>query len=214
MIAKGGDTRRPVCVVDDDASVREAVGGLLRSVGMTVETFGSAREFLASARRDAPSCLVLDVELPGLSGLDLQQELVKGNVRVPIIFLTGHGDIPMSVRAIQAGAIDFLTKPVERKPLLEAIERALAHDAMARASREQSRALRAHFGALTPRERQVFDEVTSGKSNKEIAVELGTVERTIKAHRAHVMEKMQVHSVAELARAAEQLQAAAVRLNQ
>ena len=128
MIAKGGDTRRPVCVVDDDASVREAVGGLLRSVGMTVETFGSAREFLASARRDAPSCLVLDVELPGLSGLDLQQELVKGNVRVPIIFLTGHGDIPMSVRAIQAGALDFLTKPVDVDQLLGAIERGITQD--------------------------------------------------------------------------------------
>ncbi len=128
MIAKGGDTRRPVCVVDDDASVREAVGGLLRSVGMTVETFGSAREFLASVRRDAPSCLVLDVELPGLSGLDLQQELVKGNVRVPIIFLTGHGDIPMSVRAIQAGALDFLTKPVDVDQLLGAIERGITQD--------------------------------------------------------------------------------------
>ena len=128
MIAKAGDTRRPVCVVDDDASVREAVGGLLRSVGMTVETFGSAREFLASARRDAPSCLVLDVELPGLSGLDLQQELVKGNVRVPIIFLTGHGDIPMSVRAIQAGALDFLTKPVDVDQLLGAIERGITQD--------------------------------------------------------------------------------------
>ena len=128
MIAKSGDMRRPVCVVDDDASVREAVGGLLRSVGMTVETFGSAREFLASVRRDAPSCLVLDVELPGLSGLDLQQELVKGNVRVPIIFLTGHGDIPMSVRAIQAGALDFLTKPVDVDQLLGAIERGIAQD--------------------------------------------------------------------------------------
>src|SRR6059036_718458 len=128
MIAKGGDTRRPVCVVDDDASVREAVGGLLRSVGMTVETFGSAREFLASARRDAPSCLVLDVELPGLSGLDLQQELVKGNVRVPIIFLTGRGDIPMSVRAIRAGALDFLTKPVDVDQLLGAIERGITQD--------------------------------------------------------------------------------------
>src|SRR5467141_2279281 len=128
MIAKGGDTLCPVCVVDDDASVREAVGGLLRSVGMTVETFGSAREFLARARRDAPSCLVLDVELPGLSGLDLQQELVKGNVRVPIIFLTGHGDIPMSVRAIQAGALDFLTKPVDVDQLLGAIERGITQD--------------------------------------------------------------------------------------
>src|SRR5213594_4378487 len=128
MIAKGGDMRRPVCVVDDDASVREAVGGLLRSVGMTVETFGSAREFLASARRDAPSCLVLDVELPGLSGLDLQQELVKENARVPIIFLTGRGDIPMSVRAIQAGALDFLTKPVDVDQLLGAIERGITQD--------------------------------------------------------------------------------------
>src|SRR5467141_4171794 len=128
MIAKGGDTLCPVCVVDDDASVREAVGGLLRSVGMTVETFGSAREFLARARRDAPSCLVLDVELPGLSGLDLQQELVKGNVRVPIIFLTGHGDIPMSVRAIQAGALDFLTKPVDVDQLLGAIGRGITQD--------------------------------------------------------------------------------------
>ncbi len=120
--------RRPVCIVDDDASVREAVGSLLRSAGLTVETFGSAREFLASPRRDAPSCLVLDVELPGLSGLDLQQELVKGNVRVPIIFLTGHGDIPMSVRAIKAGALDFLTKPVDVDQLLGAIEKGIAQD--------------------------------------------------------------------------------------
>ena len=122
MIANRGDMRRPVCIVDDDASVREAVGSLLRSAGLTVETFGSAREFLASPRRDAPSCLVLDVELPGQSGLDLQQELIKGNVRVPIIFLTGRGDIPMSVRAIRAGALDFLTKPVDVDQLLGAIE--------------------------------------------------------------------------------------------
>src|SRR5882762_10763487 len=126
MIAKQRDTRGPVCVVDDDASVREAVGGLLRSAGLTVKTFGSAREFLASPRLDAPSCLVLDVELPGLSGLDLQQELVRGNVQVPIIFLTGHGDIPMSVRAIKAGALDFLTKPVDVGQLLSAIEKGVA----------------------------------------------------------------------------------------
>src|SRR5882762_6107044 len=128
MIAKRGDTRRPVCVVDDDASVREAVGSLLRSVGMTVDTFGSAREFLASARRDAPSCLVLDVELPGLSGLELQRELLKEHAQIPIVFLTGHGDIPMSVRAIQAGALDFLTKPVDADQLLEAIARGIAQD--------------------------------------------------------------------------------------
>src|SRR5437879_3588676 len=128
MIANRGDMRRPVCIVDDDASVREAVGSLLRSAGLTVETFGSAREFLASPRRDAPSCLVLDVELPGQSGLDLQQELIKGNVRVPIIFLTGRGDIPMSVRAIRAGALDFLTKPVDVDQLLGAIEKGIAQD--------------------------------------------------------------------------------------
>ena len=128
MIAKQRDTRGPVCVVDDDASVREAVGGLLRSAGLTVKTFGSAREFLASPRLDAPSCLVLDVELPGLSGLDLQQELVRGNVQVPIIFLTGHGDIPMSVRAIKAGALDFLTKPVDVDQLLGAIQKGIGQD--------------------------------------------------------------------------------------
>ncbi len=128
MIAKHRDTRGPVCVVDDDASVREAVGGLLRSAGLTVKTFGSAREFLASPRLDAPSCLVLDVELPGLSGLDLQQELVRGNVQVPIIFLTGHGDIPMSVRAIKAGALDFLTKPVDVDELLGAIQKGIGQD--------------------------------------------------------------------------------------
>ncbi len=128
MIAKQRDTRGPVCVVDDDASVREAVGGLLRSAGLTVKTFGSAREFLASPRLDAPSCLVLDVELPGLSGLDLQQELVRGNVQVPIIFLTGHGDIPMSVRAIKAGALDFLTKPVDVDELLGAIQKGIGQD--------------------------------------------------------------------------------------
>src|SRR6266516_2289831 len=128
MIANRGDMRRPVCIVDDDASVREALGSLLRSAGLTVETFESAREFLASPRRDAPSCLVLDVELPGQSGLDLQQELIKGNVRVPIIFLTGRGDIPMSVRAIRAGALDFLTKPVDVDQLLGAIEKGIAQD--------------------------------------------------------------------------------------
>jgi len=128
MIAKQRDTRGPVCVVDDDASVRDAVGGLLRSAGLTVKTFGSAREFLASPRLDAPSCLVLDVELPGLSGLDLQQELVRGNVQVPIIFLTGHGDIPMSVRAIKAGALDFLTKPVDVDQLLGAIQKGIGQD--------------------------------------------------------------------------------------
>src|SRR5258708_37619499 len=128
MIAKPRDTRGPVCVVDDDASVRDAVGGLLRSAGLTVKPFGSAREFLASPRLDAPSCLVLDVELPGLSGLDLQQELVRGNVQVPIIFLTGHGDIPMSVRAIKAGALDFLTKPVDVDELLGAIQKGIGQD--------------------------------------------------------------------------------------
>src|SRR5256886_8175918 len=128
MIAKTADTRHPVCIVDDDASVREAVSSLLRSEGLMVETFGSAREFLASPRRDAPGCLVLDVDLPGISGLDLQRELVKENARVPIIFLTGHGDIPMSVRAIQAGALDFLTKPVDVDQLLGAIERGMTQD--------------------------------------------------------------------------------------
>ena len=134
MIANKGDLRHPVCIVDDDASVREAVSSLLRSEGLMVETFGSAREFLASPRRDAPGCLVLDVDLPGISGLDLQRELVKENARVPIIFLTGHGDIPMSVRAIQAGALDFLTKPVDVDQLLGAIERGMTQDQAAAAS--------------------------------------------------------------------------------
>jgi DNA-binding NtrC family response regulator len=149
MIANGGDMRRPVCIVDDDASVREAVGSLLRSAGLTVETFGSAREFLASYRRDAPSCLVLDVELPGLSGLDLQQELVKGNVQVPIIFLTGHGDIPMSVRAIKAGALDFLTKPVDVDQLLGAVEKGIAQDHGAvQSARAALQRLREHEGVI------------------------------------------------------------------
>src|SRR5438874_4969079 len=148
MIANRGDMRRPVCIVDDDASVREAVGSLLRSAGLTVETFGSAQEFLASPRRDAPSCLVLDVELPGQSGLDLQQELVKGNVRVPIIFLTGHGDVPMSVRAIKAGALDFLTKPVDVDRLLGAIEKGIALDhAVVQSARAAQRA-REHGGVI------------------------------------------------------------------
>jgi FixJ family two-component response regulator len=200
-------------MVDDDRDFRVAVTRLLQASGYEVCAYDSAHEFLKAERSSVPGCVLLDVSMPDMSGLDLQQELARHEEQLPIIFLTGHGDIPMSVRAIQAGAIDFLTKPVEREPLLEAIERALVQDALARATREQTRALRTRYGALTPRERQVFDEVTAGKSSKQIAVELGTAERTIKAHRANLMEKMQVSSVAELARAAEQLRAVEVRLH-
>jgi len=195
-----------VHVVDDDDSVRTAVVRLLQAAGYEARGYGSAGEFLlARSDPNTPGCIVLDVQMPGLSGFDLQEAFARNWVPLPIVFLTGYGDIPMSVRAIQAGAVDFLTKPVNRDALLGAIRSALARNAAVRAAHAQALALRERHEMLTPREREVFAGVVAGKLNKQIAFELGTAERTIKAHRAQVMEKMHVTSVAELVRAAEQL---------
>ena len=194
-----------VFVVDDDSSLRHALTSLFRSVGLRVETFGSAREFLAGPRPDVPGCLVLDVRLPGLSGLDLQRELAAAQLDLPIIFMTGYGDIPMTVQAMKAGAVEFLTKPFRDQDLLDAIQQALARDRVARAQRLEMAEWRARFDALTPRERDVFGLVVTGLQNKQVAAALGTSEITIKRHRAQVMHKMQVTSLAELVRIADTL---------
>jgi FixJ family two-component response regulator len=196
-----------VFVVDDDISVREALRSLIRSVGLRCETFATAAEFLAHPRPDGPACLVLDVELPGRSGLDLAAELRAEEAALPIIFITGHGTIPMGVRAMKAGALEFLTKPFGEQELLDAIEQALARDREMRAHRAQRDALRERFGRLTARERDVFSLVVTGRMNKEIAAELGTVEQTIKQHRGRVMQKLGARSVADLVHLAERLSA-------
>jgi len=194
-----------IFVVDDDRSFLAAVSRLLRAGGYAVQTFKSATEFLQSARPESSGCVLLDLHMPGPSGLDLQDALAKTENPLPIIFLTGHGDIPSSVQAMRDGAEDFLTKPVKKEILFAAIERAWARDARERQRRARRRELRARYDALTPREREVRALVISGKLNKQIAADLGTVERTVKAHRAQVMEKMRVTSLAELVRVAGEL---------
>ena len=194
-----------VFVVDDDPSVRISTERLVRSAGFQVKTFGSAAEFLGSPRPEGPACLVLDVRLPGQSGLDLQRELTESGVQIPIIFVTGHGDIPMSVRAMKAGAIEFLTKPYRRNDLLEAIRASIERDRASRKERFEAGALRQRYEQLTPREREVMALVVAGLLNKQIAFELETAERTIKFHRAHIMQKMEVDSLADLVRLAGQL---------
>jgi FixJ family two-component response regulator len=199
------DAEALVFVVDDDASMRESLQNLLRSVGLRVEAFTSAQEFLHNTRPEVPSCLVLDVRLPGLSGLDLQQQLAVGDLAIPIIFITGYGDIPMTVQAMQAGAVTLLSKPFRDQELLDAIQQALARDHAAREQRAQSEALRLRYRTLTPRERDVLAHVVTGLLNKQIADELGTSEAAVKVHRQHVMAKMGASSLAELVRMADRL---------
>jgi RNA polymerase sigma factor (sigma-70 family) len=194
-----------VFIVDDDASVRRSLGRLVRSVGLRGETFASASEFLQDAAADGPSCLVLDVRMPGVSGLALQETLAVAGHRIPIIFITGHGDITMSVRAMKAGAVDFLPKPFNDQDLLEAIQEAIARDQQAREKRTALQDIQRRVVLLTPRERDVLALVVAGLLNKQIAAELGMSEKTVKVHRAQVMQKMQVSSVAQLVLLAEKI---------
>lgn len=196
-----------VFLVDDDSSVRKALTRLIKSAGYQVEAFASARDFLEwrNAADRGSGCLILDVRMPGLSGLDLQQHLSATNTQVPIIFITGHGDIPMSVKAMKNGAVDFLPKPVKEAELLRAVEQALARADHERAERQELEDIQRRLETLTPREREVMKLVVKGLLNKQIAFELGTVEKTVKVHRAHVMEKMEVQSLAELVRLCERI---------
>lgn len=200
--ARAGATEQTVFIVDDDESVRRALRNLLESIGLKVESFTSARELLQSTLAPVASCLVLDIRLPGLSGLDLQTELAKANIQIPIIFMTGHGDIPMTVRAMKSGAVDFLTKPFRDQDLLDAVATALERDRKRRADDQVVTELQSTFTALTPRERQVMTLVTEGLMNKQIAHEIGISEITVKIHRGSVMKKMGARSLADLVRMA------------
>lgn len=203
--AGGADPASMVYVIDDDLQVRESLSSLLRSVDMPVRLFGSAAEFLQSNLPDVPSCLVLDIRLPGVSGLDFQAQLAKSGIRMPVIFMTGHGDIPMSVRAMKAGAVDFLTKPFRDQDMLDAVHAALESERARRQSNLGLAELRARYETLTAREKDVMARVTKGLMNKQVAGEMGLSEITVKIYRGQVMRKMAVRSLADLVRAAERL---------
>jgi FixJ family two-component response regulator len=194
-----------IAIVDDDPSVRKGLERLIRSLGWKTESFGSAQEFLASPRINAPTCIVLDLQLPGLSGLELQKQMSEAGVETPIVFLTGHGDIPASVKAMKAGAIEFLTKPVDEQDLLNAIQEAIERDRRIRQQRADVRDLRDRYESLTSREQEVMQQVVSGLLNKQIAAELKITEDTVKFHRGHIMRKMRAGSLADLVRMAEAL---------
>jgi FixJ family two-component response regulator len=205
MTVRDKEVEATVAVVDDDPDIRQALRGLLRSVGLGVELFASVQEFLGTARPDLPGCLILDVRLPGRSGLDLQDELAKANLHLPVIFISGYADVPISVRAMKAGAVEFLTKPVRDQDLLDVIQQAIAQD---RARRDDERGfarLRADFDTLTPREREVMMMVVAGRLNKQIAAELRISDATVKVHRGQVMRKMRARSLAELVSMADKL---------
>jgi len=204
-MSKDAEQQPVVFIIDDDPSLCDALSSLFRSVGLQVRAFGSAPEFLQSKLPDGPSCLVLDVRLPGLSGLDFQRELAKANIQIPIIFMTGHGDISMTVRAMKAGAVEFLPKPFRDQDILDAVQAGLDRDRTRRSSASDSSKLKASFDSLTPREQEIMGFVTSGLMNKQTAGEIGVSEITVKVHRGNVMRKMGAKSLAELVRMADAL---------